>query len=63
MVNETFRKCGDRLALVAGIKNQDDGKPHILRQIGARAPCALRAIEQPHDAFDDYVVRIMVKIV
>ncbi len=62
MVKETFGKGGDGLALVAGIEHQDDGQPHILRQIGGGAPGTLRAVEQPHDAFDDDEVRIMVKI-
>ena len=35
MVNETLRKGGDGLALVAGVKNQDDGKPQILGEVGS----------------------------
>ena len=60
MVNESFGKGGDGLALMSAIEHQDDGQPHILRQIGGGAIAALGAVKQSHDALDNHEFRIMV---
>ncbi len=53
MAGETFDEGGDRLALPRGIDHQHHRQTEPCSKIGGRAAASDRAVEQPHDAFDE----------